>query len=582
VFRAHDLSRRDMTAAGPEPGASEGGRLASLEDLLLTSMLITESGDEDGIVDLATSSVASIGGCRLEGVYLRDGGSYRIVGGAVRESNAGVEPQFAVLGRAGGALSVSGHVWSWAFPLRTLESDFGYLVVGADEEPSQADQFLVRVLAQQTGVSLANARLRSRDADIAAELRNANAALAETVAALQRSKSIHDRLTRVAVEGEGQAGIARALHEVTGYTTLVEDRHGNVRASAGNASEHHAKDAPARREELIARALAAGAPIRDRDRLFVVAGPDEQPVGVIALVDPERTAGETERVALEHAATVLSVELARLRSVEEIELRLRGDLAELLLSGADEESAFTRAQLQGYDLARPHRVAVIEVDEPDEEVADALFQAVRRAARDSASDALLVQRGRGVVVLAEEHQSWAALRDAVLERLGGGRRRVAFGVGRTCGHPRDLPRSHREAQLALRVRRVVGRDAPITQFDDLGIFGLLSDIDDAAAVERFAREWLGSLLAYDERHHAELVATLARYLERGGSSVNTANALSVHRNTLKYRLRRVREVSGHDLNDPETLFNLQLAVRVWEMLAVLRNDDPNLAYRERR
>jgi DNA-binding PucR family transcriptional regulator len=72
-------------------------------------------------------------------------------------------------------------------------------------------------------------------------------------------------------------------------------------------------------------------------------------------------------------------------------------------------------------------------------------------------------------------------------------------------------------------------------------------------------------------HGAQLVRTLSEYLDRGGSYASTATALSVHRSTLKYRLRRIREVSGYDLSSPDTQFNLQLATRAWRTLQALRS-----------
>lgn len=319
------------------------------------------------------------------------------------------------------------------------------------------------------------------------------------------------------------------------------------------------------------RAELAGKPIRDRDRLLIVAGPNEHTVGVLVLVDPDGTAGMTEEVALEHGATVLSMELARLRSLEETELRLGRDLVEELLSGTDDESALTRAQLQGYDLERPHRVVVVEPSGVAGDT-DQVFHAVRRAARDTGVGSLLVRRGRTIVVLSDAEQSWNALRDAVLAELLPSRARVDLGVGGVCEYPSDFPRSYREAQLALRIQRAIGSNQPILSFDQLGIYSVLAEVEDTAAVERFARDWLGALFDYDAQHNSELVTTLATYLERGGNSANTATTLAVHRNTLKYRLQRVREISGHDLNDPDTVFNLQLALRVWRMLGALRGE----------
>jgi DNA-binding PucR family transcriptional regulator len=91
-------------------------------------------------------------------------------------------------------------------------------------------------------------------------------------------------------------------------------------------------------------------------------------------------------------------------------------------------------------------------------------------------------------------------------------------------------------------------------------------------VEAFVQKWLGALAGYDERKHTELVKTLTQYLQHGGGYEATSRALSVHRSTLKYRLQRIRELTGFELGDPETLFNLQLATRAWLTLQALRGE----------
>jgi DNA-binding PucR family transcriptional regulator len=109
-----------------------------------------------------------------------------------------------------------------------------------------------------------------------------------------------------------------------------------------------------------------------------------------------------------------------------------------------------------------------------------------------------------------------------------------------------------------------------TLFDELGVYQLLAGVDDLENVDRFVRRWLGDLLDYDTNKEAsELVKTLGVYLDYGRNYDLTTKALSVHRSTLKYRLQRIREVSGHDLGSPDVQFNLQLAVRAWRTLQVV-------------
>ena len=86
-------------------------------------------------------------------------------------------------------------------------------------------------------------------------------------------------------------------------------------------------------------------------------------------------------------------------------------------------------------------------------------------------------------------------------------------------------------------------------------------------------EWLGPLIDYDAQRGTPLVLTLSEYLDCGGNYDTSAKALSVHRSTLKYRqyrLRRIRQVSGHDLGLPDVHFNLQVATNAWRTLQVLR------------
>jgi DNA-binding PucR family transcriptional regulator len=89
-------------------------------------------------------------------------------------------------------------------------------------------------------------------------------------------------------------------------------------------------------------------------------------------------------------------------------------------------------------------------------------------------------------------------------------------------------------------------------------------------MERFVDEWLAQLIDHDSARGTELVLTLSEYLQCGGNYDASAKALSVHRSTLKYRLNRIRQVSGYDLSRPDNQLNLQLATRAWRTLEALR------------
>ena len=128
-------------------------------------------------------------------------------------------------------------------------------------------------------------------------------------------------------------------------------------------------------------------------------------MGVLVVHYPVGTAEKVEWVAIEHATTVLAMELARLRAQADAQTRLRSDLVVEMVEGAERHRALNRAQALGYDLGRPHRVVVVESGRDDDEEDD-FFRAVRRAARDTRLGSLLAPRPGEVVILADTEVPW--------------------------------------------------------------------------------------------------------------------------------------------------------------------------------
>jgi sugar diacid utilization regulator len=528
--------------------------------MLVLSMLLTQQDSQDDILQYVANAVESLGSCTTEGIFV-DGNwqDVRIAGGTATSLPAVIDAA------DGGPVMLADVPWSWAYSLSSRLGPAGYLVVGAPAPPAENERFLLQVLAQQTGVALANARLHGREREQAEDLRLANLALV-------RSMEIHDRLTKVALGGAGQAGIAQAVYELTDRPAAIEDRFGNLLAWSGpDRPDPYPKADPVQRDRLLDRAMSAAGPVREGKRLVSVATLGGSPVALLVLHDPAGTAAGTERVAVEHATTVLTMEIARLQHLAQGEARMRTNLVLDLVgdAGADPATMLNQAQALGYDLGRPHRVILVEPARAhrDDDI-DLFFHAVGRAARAVQVGSLLAPRLHDVIVLADKEVHWDQFWARVVTETHGGRCRI--GVGGRVLELDGLRQSCQEAELALRIQNTAGGPERITLFDNLGIYKVLATAGDTSAMKRFVTEWLGPLIDYDAEHGTPLVLTLSEYLECGGNYDASAEALSVHRSTLKYRLRRIRQVSGHDLGLPDVQFNLQVATNAWRTLQVLR------------
>jgi sugar diacid utilization regulator len=322
-----------------------------------------------------------------------------------------------------------------------------------------------------------------------------------------------------------------------------------------------------RQTDLLNRARRHPGPIRDGDRLVAIAQAHGEVLGALVLLDPLNAAGEHARLALEDGATMLALELVHQQNLAEVELRLRRDLIDDLLGGTADASVFARARSLGHDLNLPHRVIVVSCNKQSDEL---VLQAVQRATSTLSMGCLLTHKPGLVVLLVRNpgawdgQRPWDRLHTAIKREMRSAQ--GAVGVGGNASDPSDLARSYQEAQQALAIRQRSRDPDGVTVFEDLGIYRLLSSDAPFEEADRFVKEWLGSLVDYDERHNSELVRTLSLYLEHGGNYDCTASALQIHRSTLRYRLQRIRDISCRDLTDPHNRLNLHLATQAWHIL----------------
>jgi hypothetical protein len=152
------------------------------------------------------------------------------------------------------------------------------------------------------------------------------------------------------------------------------------------------------------------------------------------------------------------------------------------------------------------------------------------------------------------------------DEVAAGRFRCAAGIGPSVGALEEAWRSHRHAELAARaVPRA--HPGPVVDWADLGAVEPLLRIPEPALDPTAVPPQLDALLRADSR--GRLVGTLEAYLRHGGSAPAAAAALHIHRTTLHYRLDRIREITGCDLDDGETRLLLHLGLKIAQLLGVV-------------
>ncbi|MEU4120806.1 helix-turn-helix domain-containing protein [Streptomyces virginiae] len=558
-------ARREPRPPAPTPADRVPHALTVLSGALFDTL------DEGEILSLAMDHIDASGPYSAEAGYLKMDGDLVPSPRNGQVHAVAVDRRVRELAGEDGPVTVPGWPWGRALGLRGIERLHGYLVVTSPSLPTEAERSLLATLVRHTAAALSVAFAHRRQREDALELHRLReertalqGRLISVVAELGYEQAVHALMADVAASGGGEEATTRALHALTGLPALVEDRFGRLRSWTGpGRPDPYPEPDPVRQDEMLHAVARRAGPVRVKDRLVTLVRPHGEILGVLALVDVRGEADEHTLRALEDGAAWLAPELAHLRNLAEVESRLHRELADDLLAGTDEPSAYARSEAVGHDLHRRHYVVVVQWSN---RTADGSFaQTVGRAASAVGMHALLTRRSDHVVLVTDDRPHARALYEALARETG--TRSGTIGVSAPCDSLDDIPQRYQEAQRALEVRRHSrGEHYGTTFFDELGLYRILGPGNDYRELETFVHDWLGQLIDYDSRHHTAMVETLSQYFDCGGNYDETAESLAIHRSTLRYRLQRIRDISGNDLADVEDRLNLQVATRVWKIV----------------
>jgi purine catabolism regulator len=238
----------------------------------------------------------------------------------------------------------------------------------------------------------------------------------------------------------------------------------------------------------------------------------------------------------------------------------------------DRAAMLSRGQHLGLALDEPARIAAVLVPsgaESDARRADVELALVRELRRLLPGGAVF-RDGELMILFIPEGKGEAKAARTLLEQL---LREVEWLVqapliaciGQVCARLEDYTTARRYVAGLLDLARRLERTG-IIESGDLGPLARLIALSNADSLRDFVRETIGAIEQHDRAHDAQFLATIEQYLGQRGRLQATADALGIHVTTMRYRLQRIDELFGIDVDDPETRVWLDLALRIRRMV----------------
>jgi PucR family transcriptional regulator, purine catabolism regulatory protein len=423
----------------------------------------------------------------------------------------------------------------------------------------------------------------------------------EQYAVLRRALAAQERLERIVLSERGLDALVGALATLIGAAVVVFDSRGEPLQQHAFRRELDPDSLATLRGEVRERArrregrafmpslvdgnqgLALPVALDGAPRPGAAgAGSGRAPEAWLVAIKDAGPLLDFDRLVLHQAVTIVALELLRSRVAGDTERRLAGDVLDAIVSG----------ELSGSELARrlgpfglSDRVAAIVLGrDGDARISPgSLEAALWSGLREEATPALVASVGplACALVAGGADEDMFALGDrvaAVAERELDGS--VRLGIGRAMSTA-DARRSFHEARCAMEALGLgvaspangngsgpaAAKQPRVATYKDLGSFQLLLSLQDEEALRLFCDSILGPIEASEGPYGGELMRSLEAFIEENGQWERAAKRLYCHRHTLRYRIRRVEELTGRNLSSARDRIEFWLALRGRQLVA---------------
>ncbi len=390
---------------------------------------------------------------------------------------------------------------------------------------------------------------------------------------LQRGIAVQRRLERLVLEERGLEEIAATIASAVGGTVAILDGRGDRLAGRGFRRQLSADAIAGIRKEALGHSgdghpfVPSHSSVAGRALAHPVVSPGGGPPQAwVVIVRDSGGLGDFERLILQQAVAVVALELMRRRVARETERRLAGDVLAGALGGRMEPTELRR-RLEPFGIGEEAAVLVFSLEHPA-----AATSALERALAAAACPAVVAPFATGgrellCAVIDAADRDPIDVAAAARRALRPDRGLIRAAASRPAA-PEALRHSFHEARCALEATAFDNGNAPeVASWRDLGAFTLLLSIQDDDALALYCDSVLGPIEAGDEEYGGELLRSLEAFIEQNGQWERAAREVYCHRHTLRYRMRKIEELTGRDLSRAHDRIEFWLALRARELVA---------------
>ena len=250
------------------------------------------------------------------------------------------------------------------------------------------------------------------------------------------------------------------------------------------------------------------------------------------------------------------------------------DVLSCILLGTMENEEIIRyqAELAGYDFGGEQRIFVIRM--PDAYDYDEMWlkEKLAECFGEKNKSTVTIRFSQNLVGIADIGEEEYDTTEEIFVRFCSAAEekfskfRCVIGIGNGFSELSKLQQSFKQASKCMDAISLYSEDEKIIWYEKLGFKKVLMELKNQQILQDYQYEVLGKLIAYDDENHTELLKTLMAYFASNENIKDTAERIFNHPNTIKYRIRRIEEILGVDLDNSRDKYELYNAIMCYRLL----------------
>ena len=428
---------------------------------------------------------------------------------------------------------------------------------------------------------------------------------------LQQSDTILRRFLDLVLVGGDYSDIAQVISEVSGRPVSIVDRFRRILGQGGNVGESMARhfidedrageryldaayelgNAADRRGQIPRHTVAESHGLELRSLAYPV---EVSGTSLGSIIVWEHTSPEADAralMAIQHGATVVALKMMETRSIGQVEQQFQNEILEGLLSDqpAAQVSALQLSESLGRGLKPPFAILLVGSDVPSHRLlasrerfeqtqVDASLHLAQRYIRSYRDGLSFWRRGPHLIVfyplvardVTEARESIALMLWEVCARIEAENSpyTVSSGISRPVEEIERFRQAYEEAKQSFEIGRALAgdRSSTVTHYDELGLLRFAQVSETSAGIRNYCMDMLGPLLEHDLHSPARLLETLRVFLDSNQNHAEAARVLGIHYNSLRYRLKRIRQLVGDIFEEPQKRLAIEVALHLYPLL----------------